>query len=207
MSGDHIPGAGPQRGSAAPPPSAPRSKVPFIIGGIVLLALVDVGLQSGVGGWSGGQQASGPDKISQARESFGARTQQSDRVGSDRRQPTKEMIWRAWRAEVPSYVDGIKTAQIAYDAMYDTYIQVTSFYPRPTSQLNSQQASWPSGSSFDDLGWAPDGKVRGSYRVLSTSSTDFLVTGMIDADGDGNPAVFTATKSINTTMVTPAGVY
>jgi len=115
------------------------------------------------------------------------------------------MQYRAKRAEVPSNVDGIKTAQIAYDAQYDTYVEQTALYP--TSRPGKEQLSWPSGSNFDDLGWGPDGKVRGAYRVVSTSSTDFLITGICDVDGDGIYATFTATKSINTTMVTPANVY
>ena len=54
---------------------------------------------------------------------------------------------------------------------------------------------------FDTLGWGPDGKVRGRYKVTSTSTTDFLVVGECDEDGDGIVSRFTATKSINSTLV------
>jgi type IV pilus assembly protein PilA len=116
-----------------------------------------------------------------------------------------DMQYRAKRAEVPSNVDGIKTAQIAYDAAFDTYIQISSF--KPSSSVNKTQQTWTSGTSFDTLGWGPDGKVRGAYKVTSSSSTDFLVSGICDVDGDGTNASFTATKSVNTTMTTGASIY
>jgi type IV pilus assembly protein PilA len=116
-----------------------------------------------------------------------------------------DMQYRAKRAEIPSNVDGIKTAQIAYDAAFDTYIEVSSY--QPSSSVGKNQRPWRSGTSFDTLGWGPDGKVRGAYKVLSRSSTDFIVTGICDVDGDGTQARFTATKSINTTMNTGATTY
>jgi type IV pilus assembly protein PilA len=116
-----------------------------------------------------------------------------------------DMQYRAKRAEVPGNVKGIKTAQIAYDAAFDTYIEVSSF--KPGSTVGKTQKAWTSGTDFDTLGWLPDGKVRGAYKVSSSSSTDFLVTGICDVDGDGTNASFTATKSINTTMTTGATTY
>lgn len=116
-----------------------------------------------------------------------------------------DMQYRAKRAEVPGNVDGIKTAQIAYDAAFDTYVQVSSY--KPSSTVGKTQKDWTSGTDFDTLGWGPDGKVRGAYKVTSKSSTDFLVSGICDVDGDGTNASFTATKSINTTMNTGATTY
>ncbi len=116
-----------------------------------------------------------------------------------------DMQYRAKRAEVPSNVDGIKTAQIAYDAAFDTYVEVSSY--KPSSSVGKKQKTWSSGTDFDTLGWGPDGKVRGAYKVTSKSTTDFLVTGICDVDGDGTQASFTATKSINTTMNTGATAY
>jgi len=116
-----------------------------------------------------------------------------------------DMQYRAKRAEVPSNVDGIKTAQIAYDAAFDTYIQITTF--TPSSTVGKTQQTWSSGTNFDTLGWGPDGKVRGAYKVASLSSTDFRVTGICDVDGDSSNASFTATKSVNTAMLTGATIY
>jgi len=115
------------------------------------------------------------------------------------------MQYRAKRSELPSNVDGIKTAQLAYDAAMDTFIQETSF--RPDSSPTKSARDWTAGTAFDTLGWGPDGQVRGSYKVVSTSTTDFMVTGIGDIDGDGVQATFTATKSINTVMYTGNDIY
>ena len=115
------------------------------------------------------------------------------------------MQYRAKRSEVPSNVDGIKTAQLAYDAAFDTFIQEASF--QPDSSPGKGQRQWAPSSAFDTLGWGPDGQVRGSYKVVSTSSTDFLVTGVADVDGDGAQSGFTATKSINAAMTTGNDTY
>jgi len=116
-----------------------------------------------------------------------------------------QMQYRAKRAEMPANVDGIKTAQIAYDAAFDTYVEVRDF--QPDARPGKAQRSWNSGSSFDTLGWGPDGKVRGSYRVVRKGPFDFVVQGIGDVDGDGQQSRFTATKSINTTMNTGASAY
>ena len=115
------------------------------------------------------------------------------------------MQQRAKRSELPSNVDGIKTAQLAYDAALDSFVQETSF--RPDTSPGKSTREWLAGTAFDTLGWAPDGQVRGSYKVVSTSSTDFRVTGVGDIDGDSVLAQFTATKSINTVMYTGNDIY
>jgi type IV pilus assembly protein PilA len=118
------------------------------------------------------------------------------------------MQYRAKRAEVPSNVDGVKTAQLAYDAAFDQFIQQATFHPRTPSGASAKAAQlWTSGSAFDTLGWAPDGKVRGGYKVVSVGSTDFTVTGVADVDGDGVSSTFTSTKSINAIMVSLNNVY
>ena len=117
------------------------------------------------------------------------------------------MQYRAKRAEVPSNVNAIKTAQLAYDAAFDEFIP-TSTRPRSIEMLDGEQHSWSSGSGFDTLGWSPDGNVRGTYKVeVAPGGRDFIVHGWIDVDGDGFPAHYTATKSVNAMMVTPNDVY
>ena len=56
------------------------------------------------------------------------------------------MQYRAKRAEVPANVDGIKTAEIAYDAAFDKYIQQTGFHPGGTA--GKAQQTWTAGSNF-----------------------------------------------------------
>jgi len=115
------------------------------------------------------------------------------------------MQYRAKRSEVPSNVDGIKTAELAYDAAFDTFVQNAGFHP--DSSPGKKQRDWNAGSAFDTLGWGPDGQVRGSYKIVSTSTTDFLVTGIADVDGDSVQSSFTATKSINAVMTTGNDTY
>lgn len=117
----------------------------------------------------------------------------------------KQQSYRVLRAECPANVDSIKIAQIAYDAAFDTY--VTAPWTPSSTPSGRDAVAWRSNTSFETLGWVPDGKMRGVYRVTSRGSTDFLIEARCDVDGDGVPSRFTATKSINTTMVTPANVY
>ena len=116
-----------------------------------------------------------------------------------------EMQYRAKRAELPANVDGIKTAEMGYDAAFDTFI-AASVYPSTGPSGKAPQA-WDATSSggFQTLGWQPDGQVRGSYTVTTvdaatTPGGDFVVTGQGDIDGDSVLSSYTATKSINTTF-------
>ena len=116
-----------------------------------------------------------------------------------------EMQYRAKRAEVPANVDGIKTSEMGYDAAFDTFLPITTAHP--TGTPGKTQKDWSGGSAaFQKLGWQPDGKVRGVYKVTTTSVSsstpggDFVVTGQADVDGDGVISEYTATKSVNTTF-------
>ena len=114
-----------------------------------------------------------------------------------------DMQYRAKRAEVPSNVDGIKTAELAYEASFDAFVSASQ---TPSSSPNKQQRPWPVGSNFDQLGWGPDGDVRGQYSV-NTSTTDFTITGTSDVDGDGVPASFVSTKSTSASMLSGNNIY
>ena len=110
------------------------------------------------------------------------------------------------RGEVESNVDGIKTAQLAYDAGFDQFVAAGP-HPVAVEGLDPEPRVWSAGSAFDTIGWAPDGKVRSTYQVeVSADGMDFRVHGWIDEDGDGVPAHYTATKSINAVRVSPNGV-
>ena len=116
------------------------------------------------------------------------------------------MQYRAKRSEVPSNVDGIKTAELAYDAAFDTYIQESSF--QPDSSPGKKQRNWQPGSAFDTLGWSPDGEVRGSYWVeVRPDGGDFVVHGIGDVDGDGYPCHYTATSSLNAMLISSPHAY
>ena len=110
------------------------------------------------------------------------------------------MQLKAKRAELPSNVDGIKTAELSYDAAFDGFINADV---NPTGSLNKQQQSFDYSGSIEgwtQLGWQPDGKVRGQYSVEIIGSTDFTVTGVSDVDDDNSTATYTSSKLTNATL-------
>ena len=122
-----------------------------------------------------------------------------------------EMQYRAKRAEAPSNVDGIKTAELGYDAAYDKFIQAAA---HPSGNPGKLQVGWAGGNTdFQTLGWAPDGDVRAIYTVTTTAVSggsaggDFNVLGTIDVDGDETNATFTATKTTSTKQTSANDVY
>jgi type IV pilus assembly protein PilA len=116
-----------------------------------------------------------------------------------------EMQYRSKRAELPLNVAGVKTATIAYDATFDHYVDITTYFP--DSNPGKGQRAWPAGSKFDTLGWAPDGAVRGSYKVVSVGSGDFKVVGISDIDGDATESTFTANRDNKPIQTTANSVY
>ncbi len=108
-----------------------------------------------------------------------------------------DMQYRAKRAEVPPNVDGIKTAEIAYDAAFDTYVTAAV---APTSSVDKLARAWVTNTGFTALGWEPSGDTRGAYMVTMAGNTNFTVTGYCDVDADGVNATYTATKSISATL-------
>jgi type IV pilus assembly protein PilA len=117
-----------------------------------------------------------------------------------------EMQYRAKRAELPANVDGIKTAEMGYDAAFDTFIAQTTPYPTGTPDKTAKDWVAASSGGFQTLGWSPDGQVRGVYSVETDAASatnpggNFTVTGEGDIDADGVRSQYTATKSINTTF-------
>ncbi len=109
------------------------------------------------------------------------------------------MQYRAKRAELPPNVDAIKTAELAYEAAFDTYMSIAS--ELPASGGTKALVNWITTTPFHDLGWEPSGKVRGQYSVPSTDNTDFRVQGTCDVDGDVNTTTYTATKTIEPTLL------
>ena len=115
------------------------------------------------------------------------------------------MQYRAKRAEVPSNVDGIKTAQLAYDAAFDVFLPEVW---QPTGDVGKVQVTWPSGGhNYATLGWAPDGKVRGSYQISTVQPTNFTINGRCDVDGDDVNATFFASRDTNAEMGTANDKY
>ena len=113
--------------------------------------------------------------------------------------------FRAKRAEVAPNVTGIMNAQVAYDAAHDTYLEIP-WAPGPDPS-GKQAVTWIGNSDFDELGWSPDGKVRGTYAVTTVNDrsaqkdADFTVTGRCDVDGALGEAWYTATRHLRTTFL------
>ncbi len=114
------------------------------------------------------------------------------------------MQYRTKRAEVPTNVNGIKTAEIAYEAAFDAFVPETQF--KPSSTVGKQAKTWTTGSHFDTLGWAPDGVVRGAYKITTTNN-NFKVIGICDVDGNGSQATYTAQKSTSTEQMSSNSIY
>ena len=116
------------------------------------------------------------------------------------------MQYRAKRAEVSVNVDGIRTAQLSHMASSDEFVAQDEWVP--SARTGKSLQSWMTGTGFDELGWAPDGMVRGVYRVeITDDGQDFSVHGLCDIDGDGLEAHYTATRSTAATAVTDNHVY
>ncbi len=117
------------------------------------------------------------------------------------------MQLKAKRSEVPGNVDGIKTAEMAYDAAFDGFISV-SVEPS-ASTLSKALVDWPTTNpaGWSSIGWRPDGQVRGQYSAATSGTTDFLVTGTCDVDDDGSAAIYTASKDQNAKATTAPDLY
>lgn len=111
------------------------------------------------------------------------------------------MLNSSRRAELPLNIGGISEAEKSYYAAYDDYLIHST--PLPRAVPSSMRAPWPTGSVFEPLGWAPDGEVRGIYRVDPYNTDEYRVVGQCDVDNDGFLAEFYATFNENVTRVTP----
>jgi hypothetical protein len=120
------------------------------------------------------------------------------------------MQLKAKRAEVPTNLDGLRAAELAYDATFGGFLPCGSRGAADT-MLSVDPHAWaddPAAACFRQLGWAPDGAVRGSYWVTVDASTgDFTAYGIVDADGDGDQAEYRASRDASAAIVTWAEVY
>ncbi len=107
------------------------------------------------------------------------------------------MQLKSKRAEVPGNVDGIKTAEVAYEASYNAFVDLSA---NPGATSKTPQAFNTGDATWDAVGWEPDGLVRGNYQVSGSTNTDFLVTGNSDVDGDGSEVSYTASMTQNATI-------
>lgn len=116
------------------------------------------------------------------------------------------MQLKAKRAEVPSNVDGIKTALLAYDAAFDEY-KFCGDERSARRAVGKELRPWVEDPCWRELGWRPDGDVRGAYWIERVTGDDgspsFAVHGVADVDGDGVLVEYVATESQNARTVDP----
>lgn len=107
---------------------------------------------------------------------------------------------RAKKAEVPPNVQGIRIAEQAYYAAFDTFVAEVQWYPSDLTYGAADKTleDWPSPDSaggFSTIGWHPYGAVRGSYSVPDGDSDSFEVQGMCNVDGDGDAPLYWCTEA------------
>ena len=99
-----------------------------------------------------------------------------------------QMVLKARRAEAYPNLKGIATAELAYDAAFDTYIEADS---NPGPPLGKELKPWLyDEEGWADLGWAPDGWVRCTYMVsVISGGTQFRADSDCDVDDDNRSAI------------------
>ena len=82
----------------------------------------------------------------------------------------RKFQYRAKTSEAKANLDAIRTAEFAYAAEYDRYVQCAA---RPTGTPSSQKRAWNSSNGWNRIGFAPQGRVYYSYGVgTSTPPTN-----------------------------------
>ncbi|MCP4804209.1 MAG: hypothetical protein GY913_14810 [Proteobacteria bacterium] len=132
---------------------------------------------------------------------------------------TMSMNKSALRNEAYSNVEGIRIAQLAYHATFDTYVACPPT-PRAVAELDRTAVDFPWDVGDDPramcwamLGWVPDGQVRGTYSVEvhfdpdHPETEDFVVNGWIDIDADGEAAHVQASRDDKVHATTDDDVY
>jgi hypothetical protein len=117
---------------------------------------------------------------------------------------------RATRSIGPSNVDGIRTAEKAYHAEWDSFTSAP--WTPPTLSGKNQPFSGGGKWAFENLGWVADGPTPCRFKVearqgRSSQTDDFLITAECDADGDGIPSRYQANRAQKAWMVTADDVY
>ncbi|HJN75608.1 MAG TPA: prepilin-type N-terminal cleavage/methylation domain-containing protein [Myxococcota bacterium] len=97
-----------------------------------------------------------------------------------------EMQYRAKRQEVWLNVDGIATAQTAYEAANDEYVDNCA--SNPAAPLGKYTKVWREGDAeWTELGWRPDGAMRCTCSANVFGGGDwFRVDGVCDVDDDND---------------------
>jgi len=108
--------------------------------------------------------------------------------------------------EATANLAAIRTAQMAYEAAFDMFHPCA---PTPATIPGENLAPLEGGGQgdFERLGWWSDFPVHCRYSVtVSADGSDFEARAECDLDGDGEIAVWRATRHEDVHCVTPEGV-
>lgn len=109
-------------------------------------------------------------------------------------------------AEAENLLSGIRTAERAYEAEWDTF---TACDPTPPEIPGADRVPFVGGGEmmFRNLGWLPDGHVQCRYSVtISDNGYEFEARAECDEDGDGKISVWKTTKTERPERITPEEV-
>ena len=121
------------------------------------------------------------------------------------------MQLRAKRSEAPTNADAIRVAELAYFAAFDSFVELPTC-PESLPEREQVPFSGSCAQAWDQFGWTPTGPVRCQYTVVLSPGNelgeeDFEVTAECDVDGDGQSAVYQASRHQKAMMVTPNSQY
>jgi len=122
------------------------------------------------------------------------------------------MQMRAKRAELPTNLDGLRTAEKAYHAEWDGFTAAAATPAATPSGRHPVAFSGGGKAAFDLLGWNADGKVRGAYVVAVTSTAgsaddDFTANATADVDGDGTVSEYQCNRAEKSSMISANSDY
>jgi hypothetical protein len=110
------------------------------------------------------------------------------------------------RSEPYGNMDAMRTAERAYEACWD---ELVACAPTP-AEIPAGTAVPFEGGGYDDfmkVGWLPDGDVTCRYSIrVDEDGMQFEIKAECDQDGDGEIAVWKATRDDEPHRVTPAEV-
>ena len=122
------------------------------------------------------------------------------------------MLLRTKRAELPMLLDGIRTTELGYRAEWGefTSCELTPV-DVPGRKAVDFAATLITDLDWNMLGWIPDGKVYGQYKVEATPPNDGIATfvgnGYGDIDGDEVLSEYETTQGSKPEMLTANVVY
>jgi type IV pilus assembly protein PilA len=105
---------------------------------------------------------------------------------------------RAKSSEAATNLQAIAKTQNAYYAEFGTYVSVLT--PVPAAIPGKTKAPWVTGTNFDVLGWAPEGRVFFQYAINADNPSGggsllrYTAEAAADLDADGAPSFFAYVK-------------